>query len=68
MPTVNERNAAFDAVKAELIDLVKKYAPGFIESTAEADIQDPKNTGSILSIVDAALIAAEKVRNTPPAK
>lgn len=57
MATIDQRNAVFDAVKSGMIALVRKRAPGFIESAAEnalaSDVTD------ILEISDSAIAAYE---------
>lgn len=54
MPTKDERNAAFDAVKPHILALV----PGMFRSYVTDDI--------VLRMCDDALGAAEKVRAKPP--
>ena len=50
MPTIAERNAAFDAAKSMIIQIV----PSMFQSYVHDDV--------VLRITDAALAAAEKVR------
>ena len=64
MPSNEERNAAFDGVKDEVITLIKQLAVWPYESKFETAVNDPNNAKYILAVVDAALIPAEKVRNT----
>jgi hypothetical protein len=53
----NERNAAFDAVKAAVLSMIKSQA-GMFAGAVEADI----TTTELLAISDAALNAAAAVR------
>jgi hypothetical protein len=57
MPSIDERNAAFDAVKAEIVALEQRL-PGMFVGYVEKYI----GTDTILGMVDAALGAAERVR------
>jgi hypothetical protein len=50
MPSTAERNAAFDAVKPHIMQIVSPMFQGYI------------NDKTILQLCDAALMAAEKVR------
>jgi hypothetical protein len=60
MAPTNERNAAFDAAKKVLLQIIDNRA-GLFASTIKGDITD----ADILAVVDAALNAAQTVRATP---
>jgi hypothetical protein len=58
MSSIDERNAAFDAVKRK-INAMEQEMPGMFIGYVEQYV----TTDRILGFVDAALAAAEKVRN-----
>lgn len=57
MPTVKEKNAAFDAVKKK-IDALEATMPSLIVGYAKEYL----STRVILDMIEAALVAAEKAR------
>jgi hypothetical protein len=57
MATTDQRNAAFDAAKAKLTEIIDNEG-GMFASTIEGDI----TSKDILAVVDAVLAAAEGVK------
>lgn len=59
MPSTDERNAAFNAIKKLIDDDVSAAVPSFFKGEVDAALTDKV----VLTISDAALTAAEAVRN-----
>ncbi len=66
--TVAEMNAAFDAVYDELHDLIEEFVPSFFKAQARAKIESPEGRKKVLTMVDAALDAAQSVREANESK
>lgn len=60
--SVAERNAAFDAVHADLLAIIENWVPGMFKNTARQKLESPQGRNALLKLVDDALTAAEKVR------
>lgn len=60
--SVNERNAAFDAVFTELEKALTQWVPGFFQGQIRSKLESPDGKKAVLSVVDVALEAAEAER------
>jgi len=60
--TVEEMNAAFDAVHPLLVRYINDHAPGFFRGQLLAGLESHEAKAAILDTIDAALDAAERVR------
>jgi len=60
--TTEEMNAAFDAVHPRLQAYIRQHAPGFFQGQLLAGLETREARAAILDTIDAALDAAERVR------
>lgn len=60
--TVAERNAAFNAAHPLLVGFIQKHAPGFLQGQLMAGLDGAEGREAVLQTIDAALHAAEQVR------
>jgi len=58
--SVAARNAAFDAVKADLLELIEARAPGFVKGQLKQHLESQEGVHEVLHIIDDAFEAAEK--------
>lgn len=61
--SVAEMNAAFDAVHADLVNLIENWVPRFFQGQARQKLESKEGKTALLKLVDDALEAAEKVRD-----
>jgi hypothetical protein len=65
--TVAEKNAAFNAVHADIVALITQWVPSFMQYKAQEKLESPEGRTGLIKLVSDALAAAEKVREaTPP--
>ncbi len=62
MPSVDEINAAYDAVEADIHELIGLFVPSFFKAQAYEKLNSAQGRGLIVDGAKKALIAAEKVR------
>ena len=62
MPSIDEMNAAFDAIEDDLHQLVASFVPAFFKQQAIDHIDSQQGREVVLDGVKKALVAAERVR------
>ena len=62
MPSVDEINAAFDAVHDDIQELIGLFIPSFFKAQAYDKLASPQGRALIVDGARKALVAAEKVR------
>lgn len=66
MPSVDEMNAAFDAIEVDLHLLIENMVPFMFKSQARTALDSQDGRQSVLNGIKKALVAAEKVRAAKP--
>jgi hypothetical protein len=64
--TVAERNAAFNAVHADIKALIAQWVPQFMQWKANEKLESAEGRAGLIKLVADALAAAENVRETTP--
>jgi len=60
-----EKDAAYNVVHAKILVIIDQWVPYLFKGQAKAELESPRGHKAILETIDAALEAADAVRNKP---